>query len=104
MGRFYRLLAVLLLVFLMPNDGFYSTAAWRRLRARVLQRDGYQCQIRRAGCTLRATQVDHIIPRADLPAGSTLALDEANCRAACSSCNAGRYRANTQHVAPSRVW
>lgn len=104
MGSLHRLLTVLLLVFLMPNDGFYSTAAWRRLRLRVLQRDGYLCQIRRAGCTLRATQVDHIIPRKDLPAGSTLNLDDTNLRASCANCNSARINSGWTHTQPSRNW
>lgn len=37
-----------------------GTKRWRQLRARVLVRDGYQCQ----GCGLRGRdlEVDHIVP------------------------------------------
>jgi len=36
-----------------------STALWRKIRARILNRDGHSCQI----CGQEATTVDHIVPR-----------------------------------------
>lgn len=39
-----------------------STAHWKLQRAKALQRDGHQCQIRGPRCTIQATQVDHVIP------------------------------------------
>jgi 5-methylcytosine-specific restriction endonuclease McrA len=45
----------------MPNDPFYRTARWRRVRAEVLARDGYTCVV--PGCRRKATHVDHIHPR-----------------------------------------
>ena len=60
-----------------------KTQAWRRTREIVLQRDGYECQMRGPRCTGRATQVDHIIPKVH---GGDESLD--NLRAACQQCNA----------------
>ena len=58
---------------------------WRTVRALVLARDGHACQIRLDGCTGTATNVDHIVPRAD--GGSH---DPSNLRAACEHCNKSR--------------
>lgn len=40
-----------------------STRAWRRIRALVLVRDGYACQLKLKGCTQQATQVHHTAGR-----------------------------------------
>lgn len=40
---------------------------WQQIRLRILQRDGYLCQCQRckaAGLVREATQVDHIVPKA----------------------------------------
>lgn len=42
------------------DNRVYGTA-WRKARRAQLERDRYQCQLRYDGCTLRATEVDHII-------------------------------------------
>lgn len=55
-----------------------STRAWRRLRARVLARDGHRCQ----RCGKPATHADHILPKA---AGGTDHID--NLEALCAQCN-----------------
>src|SRR5678815_1787041 len=56
--------------------------AWDRIRQRILLRDGFQCQIRLANCTHKATHVDHIVsPRI----GGT--DHDMNLRASCYSCN-----------------
>jgi len=59
------------------------TAAWRKLRGQVLKSDRYRCQIKEAGCTGEATQVDHII---NVGAGGA-PLDPKNCQAVCATCN-----------------
>lgn len=74
-----------------------STRAWRITRALVLQRDGYQCQIRGPHCTGTATCVDHIQPRQ-----SHGGDDPANLRSACTPCNAGR-KANPPRIGAGRV-
>jgi 5-methylcytosine-specific restriction endonuclease McrA len=56
--------------------------AWRRKRKVVLERDSYECQIRGRGCTMEATEVDHIVPHA---LGGDADLN--NLRAACKPCN-----------------
>jgi hypothetical protein len=65
------------------SENFTGTAAWKRIRLQVLERDGYICRIRGPHCQGKATAVDHIIPMAD---GGAL-YDPANLRAACAWCN-----------------
>lgn len=42
------------------SSGRTNTAHWKQQRAKALQRDNHQCQIRGPRCTVSATQVDHI--------------------------------------------
>jgi 5-methylcytosine-specific restriction endonuclease McrA len=39
--------------------------AWQRVRPQLLERDGGRCQLRLKGCTVVATEVDHIVPASD---------------------------------------
>jgi len=55
-----------------------STRQWRKLRARVLMRDGHRCQL----CGAPATDVDHVLPVSE--GGPD---DPRNLRALCASCN-----------------
>lgn len=49
---------------LWADDAYYHTKRWRKLRERVLRRDGYMCQwAKRYGKRLPATHVHHIFPR-----------------------------------------
>ena len=74
-------------------------ARWRKVRVRVLERDGWLCQIRHDGCLGEASEVDHIVP---WRAGGAL-YDPENLRAACKPCNAGRaFRERKRR--PSREW
>jgi hypothetical protein len=57
-----------------------STRRWRKLRALVLQRDGYVCRLRLEGCEGRGVEVHHVAGKA---AGDNPALLLASCR----SCN-----------------
>lgn len=84
----------------MTGDRFYSSPAWRQARLLVLARDGDVCQIRGDGCTLVATQVDHIVP---LGLGGD-ALDPDNLRAACPTCNTARAHKKRRRRVPSREW
>jgi hypothetical protein len=68
------------------TDKVYKTAAWRKIRAYVLDRDGHVCQIRLKGCLGQANTVDHIVP---VSQGGAL-YDEANLRSSCRSCNVRR--------------
>lgn len=45
----------------MPDDPFYSTQRWRKLRVTRLRMDAYRCAV--PGCATPALIVDHIIPR-----------------------------------------
>lgn len=73
-----------------------NRALAQKVRAAVLQRDGYQCRLRLPGCLGRATEVDHIVPRA--AGGPVFDLD--NLRAVCASCHRKRPPVND----PCRVW
>jgi len=79
---------------------------WQSLRPSILERDGYLCQIRLPGCTLEATQVDHIVP---WKAGGA-AYDPDNLRASCGHCNRSRARrdgvgaAKLRKPKPSQEW
>lgn len=61
------------------------TAAWRRVRAAVLERDEYTCRY----CGAIATTADHIIPL--YKGGAPFDLE--NLAAACMSCNSGKGHA-----------
>ena len=58
-------------------------AAWVRLREQVMQRDTWLCQsCRKQGYVERATQVDHIVPKAK---GGTDHMD--NLQSLCEKCH-----------------
>lgn len=65
------------------NDPRLTEPGYRALRLAILDRDGWQCQIKGKTCTHAATVVDHIIARAD---GGDC-YDPRNLRAACRACN-----------------
>lgn len=67
------------------SEAYYRSAAWRRLRAAVLQRD-VKCST--PGCYRASTVADHIKPRAQ---GGADALP--NLRGLCASCH-GRVTAS----------
>jgi len=67
----------------VTRDLRFRDRKWKGLRLFVLDRDGWQCQIRDRGCTQVATSVDHIT--ATVEGGSF--WDPANLRAACKHCN-----------------
>jgi 5-methylcytosine-specific restriction protein A len=58
-----------------------STSKWRKIRQRILQRDGYTCQ----SCGGDGNSVDHILPRL---AGGT--DDDWNLQTLCGSCNSSK--------------
>ena len=67
----------------MPNDPFYKTAVWKRVRAAVIARDGSRCR----GCGRPVTGgafVDHIVSRRKAP---ERALDLENLRTLCRRCH-----------------
>lgn len=55
---------------------------WHTIRALVLKRDHRRCQIRDKGCTLLATEVDHV--------GDRDSHELSNLRAACTACHSHR--------------
>ena len=65
-----------------------STSAWRKIRERILIRDGYTCQ----WCGSEANTVDHVIERSQ--GGSD---HEDNLIAACNRCNYGRVGRKMQN-------
>ena len=64
-------------------DARLRSPEWRRLRLFVLARDAYTCQIHGPRCKGYATEVDHVIARAD---GGDV-WNPANLRASCHPCN-----------------
>lgn len=63
------------------REPFYGTGVWRRLRARILQRDHYWCR----NCNKRsAFIVHHVKPRKEYP---ELALVEENLISVCGKCH-----------------
>lgn len=56
------------------------------MRRKVLERDGFECQIRLPGCGGRASHADHIVELQDGGAP----FDLANLQAACGSCNVAK--------------
>lgn len=75
-----------------------SSSAWSRARRAVLDRDAGQCQLGYPGCTLLATEVDHIIP---LTNGGAR-FDPSNLRAVCATCH--RSRPTNPRRTASRAW
>jgi 5-methylcytosine-specific restriction enzyme A len=74
-------------------------ATWRKVRRRILERDGHVCQVRGPRCTEKATTVDHIQPWRRGGAW----YDEANLRASCRRCQEYAKRPwNGRN--PSREW
>lgn len=65
------------------TDKGYSTPHWQKLRAQVLQRDRYRCQLKHDGCTGRATTV-HLDPSLGGLHRNALAKD---CLSACLHCH-----------------
>lgn len=57
------------------------------MTARVLERDGYRCQLRLSVCVGTATSADHIVPKSRAPE-LTWALS--NLQAACGPCNSSK--------------
>jgi 5-methylcytosine-specific restriction protein A len=74
-----------------PGYSRTSTAQHQARRRRVLDRDGWACQIRDAGCVGYATIADHVIPVAF--GGSD---HEANMQAACRPCHDAKTQAEAQ--------
>ena len=64
-----------------------STAAHKARTARVLERDGYQCQIRGPRCVGHATTNDHIKNVKSFADPADAEHDD-NCQAACVPCHA----------------
>lgn len=66
------------------GGGVKKTAAYKRIRSKVLRRDQYRCQIGYPDiCIRKATEVDHIVPA--VRGGSD---EEENLRAVCVKCHA----------------
>lgn len=74
-----------------------STYAWRKLRARILERDSHRCH----WCGRPANTVDHVLPRAQ--GGGDQEENLVACCARCNSVRGARMGATTT-AAPSRGW
>lgn len=69
----------------MDTEAFYKSGKWLRLRAAVLRRDGYRCQVcRRYGRITQATTVHHVKHLEDAP---ELAYSPGNLLSVCADCH-----------------
>lgn len=76
-----------------PRRG--STRAWRKVRAKVLERDGYICNY----CgDVEANEVDHVIPVDE--GGND---DETNLVAACGFCNRSKHAGSVPGHKPAHL-
>lgn len=66
------------------RGGFYSLATWRRFRRMFLRRFPVCAHCHARGITTPASQVDHVIPRAER---MDLELEESNAQALCLICH-----------------
>lgn len=70
------------------NWGQGTTWYWRRVRAQVLQRDHYECQLRYpSSCTHVATEVHHTNSIAARGLRRADAIDPEECVAVCGPCH-----------------
>lgn len=71
---------------------------WPKLRAAILERDGYRCQIRRPRCVGLAATVDHIVPAwrggSDHPS---------NLQAACGPCHNSKTGSDAMSVGDTKA-
>jgi 5-methylcytosine-specific restriction endonuclease McrA len=65
----------------------------REIRVRVLERDGWRCQLGYQGCTFYATEVDHVVNIAQLGVARNHANDEENLQSVCAACHAVKTEA-----------
>ena len=63
-----------------------ASARWRRLRRRILARDGWECQA--CGKLLGRAEVDHIVPV--MKGGQP--FEPANCQVLCVQCHSCKTR------------
>ncbi|MDE6706851.1 MAG: HNH endonuclease [Oscillospiraceae bacterium] len=70
-------------------DTFYKSAVWKRKRAVIMRRDGYQCQdCKRYGRLREAVTVHHIQHLDEHP---ELALQSENLISLCAECHNKRH-------------
>lgn len=66
-----------------PRTRLYNSAAWKRTRRTVLDRDGHEC----VRCHQEANSVHHITPMVELLRLGRDPLDESECVTMCRSCH-----------------
>ena len=82
------------------NDKFYHSPRWERLRARILRRDKYMCQLcKRYGRMIEATEVHHIKHLEDCPEE---AFNPSNLVSLCHSCHNRQHPEKTAYTNLSR--
>jgi 5-methylcytosine-specific restriction protein A len=82
----------------MPKD-------WPKIKAQVLERDGYRCRIRGPRCLGRANQVDHVIPRWKIER-QRLPIDfddERNLQSTCGPCHRSKTGKDANSMRGTRL-
>ena len=75
---------------------FYKTNLWKKKRAVVMRRDGYECQqCRRYGKTAAAVTVHHIYPLKDYP---EYKLNSHNLISLCNDCHGQMHNRLTDEL------
>src|SRR5580765_618850 len=80
---------------------FYDKVAWRRLRKRIVARDGYRCVVCHAYVGgVGAARVDHITT---IQAAPSRALDPTNLRTLCAACDNQGHSEKGYRIKDSRI-
>lgn len=73
----------------MPNEAFYKTKDWHRIRTKALFAAHFKCAFCEKNVRGKGkSRVDHIIPRKEAP---ELELELSNLRVLCPSCDNRRH-------------
>jgi len=81
--------------------GYEGRANWRELRARILQRDAYQCQQCGVQCTEWTAEVDHRRPQRRYTPSQAADFPE-NLQTLCHACHVNKTQVDRQRESPVR--
>lgn len=82
------------------NNKFYHSKEWQAVRAQVLERDAYQCQVcKRSGRLTIADTVHHIVPVRVDPSRK---LDPSNLETICRACHNKEHSERAKSLADKK--